>query len=78
MSAQEQALPLHDQLVHVIDCRWLLALYAVIPLSVLLVVTDVWLFEGRAVYQHIPTQPEDWPFWIWATSGWPMSAYTTR
>lgn len=63
MSTQEQALPLHEQLIHVIDCRWLLALYAVIPLSVLLVITDAWLFEGRLVYQHIPTQPEDWPFW---------------
>lgn len=63
MSGQEQTLPLHEQLIHVIDCRWLLALYAVIPLSVLLVVTDVWLFEGRAVYPRIPTQPEDWPFW---------------
>ena len=63
MSAQEQTLPLHEQLIHVIDCRWLLALYAVIPVSVLLVVTDAWLFEGRAVYQHIPTQPEYWPFW---------------
>lgn len=63
MSAQEQTLPLPDQLIHVIDCRWLLALYAVIPLSVLLVITDAWLFEGRALYQHIPTQPEDWPFW---------------
>lgn len=63
MSAQEQTAPLHEQLIHIIDCRWLLALYAVIPLSVLLVVTDAWLFDGLAVYQHIPTQPEDWPFW---------------
>ena len=63
MSAQKEAVPLHEQLIHVIDCRWLLALYAVIPLSLLLVFTDAWLFQGRAVYQHIPTQPEDWPFW---------------
>lgn len=46
-----------------IDCRWLLALYGVIPLSLLLVVVDAWLFGGRAIYQHIPTQPEHWPFW---------------
>lgn len=63
MSAQEQTVPLHEQLIHVIDCRWLLAIYAVIPLSVLLVVTDAWLFEGLAIYPRIPTQPEDWPFW---------------
>ena len=34
-----------------------------IPLSLLVVFTDAWLFEGRMVYQRIPTQPEDWPFW---------------
>src|SRR5690606_2243514 len=63
MSAQEQTLPLHEQLTHVIDRRWLLALYAVIPLSLLLVISDAWLFDGHVIYQHIPTQPEDWPFW---------------
>ena len=63
MSAQEQTVSLQEQLIHVIDCRWLLAIYAVIPLSVLLVVTDAWLFEGLAIYPRIPTQPEDWPFW---------------
>src|SRR5690606_36973502 len=63
MSAREQPLPLPQQTVHVIDCRWLLALYLVIPLSLLVVFTDAWLFEGRMVYQRIPTQPEDWPFW---------------
>jgi len=63
MSAREQTLPLPQQTVHVIDCRWLLALYLVIPLSLLVVFTDAWLFEGGMVYQRIPTQPEDWPFW---------------
>lgn len=63
MSLQEQTLALQEQSIHVIDCRWLLALYAVIPLSLLLVIADAWLFEGRTVYQHIPTQPEHWPFW---------------
>lgn len=49
--------------MHVIDCRWLLALYAIIPVSVLLVVADAWIFEGQALRQHIPNQPEHWPFW---------------
>ncbi|WOD10823.1 hypothetical protein RPW65_17595 [Pseudomonas sp. NyZ704] len=63
MSAQEQALPVQEQLLHVIDCRWLLALYAIIPVSVLLVITDAWIFNGQALRQYIPDQPEHWPFW---------------
>ena len=63
MSAQEQEIPVQEQLAHVIDCRWLLALYAVIPVSLLIVFTDAWLFQGRALHQYIPDQPERWPFW---------------
>lgn len=49
--------------LQVLDCRWLLALYAVIPVSLALVLVDTLLFDGRAVRQHIPIDPMHWPFW---------------
>ncbi|MFN3580687.1 MAG: hypothetical protein ACK4VV_09475 [Pseudomonas sp.] len=52
-----------EQPIHSIDCRWLLALYAIIPISLVLVLLDALVFQGRALYQYLPHQPENWPFW---------------
>ena len=58
-------LPLNtlDRPLQVLDCRWLLALYAVIPVSLALVLVDSLVFDGRVVRQHIPVDPMHWPFW---------------
>ena len=49
--------------LHSIDCRWLLALYAVIPLSVLLVTLDLLLWNGWLANEVLPGDPNDWPLW---------------
>ncbi len=46
-----------------VDCRWLLWLYAIIPLSLVWILLDVGLAQGRILLDHIPTDPEHWPFW---------------
>jgi hypothetical protein len=45
-----------------VDCRWLLALYAVIPLSLLIVATDELLLD-RTLHSYLPSSPEYWAFW---------------
>ena len=52
-----------EQLAHSIDCRWLLALYALIPLSLLAIVVDTLLLNGQGIHQYLPDRPEQWPFW---------------
>jgi len=49
--------------LHSIDCRWLLALYAVIPLSALLVGLDLLLWDGWLAADVLPGDPNDWPLW---------------
>ncbi len=49
--------------LHSIDCRWLLALYAVIPLSIALVALDVLLWNGWLLNEVLPDDPNDWPIW---------------
>ena len=49
--------------LHSIDCRWLLALYAVIPLSILLVAIDLLLWDGWLGNEILPGDPNDWPIW---------------
>jgi hypothetical protein len=46
-----------------VDCRWLLALYAVIPLSLLIVVTDMLFLERAWLYSYFPSSPTHWAFW---------------
>jgi hypothetical protein len=45
-----------------VDCRWLLALYAVIPLSVLIVAVDAFLLD-RTLHGYLPSSPDYWAFW---------------
>lgn len=45
-----------------IDCRWLLALYAVIPACLLLVAADALLGDSRLLHS-LPADPMLWPFW---------------
>lgn len=52
-----------EQLAHSIDCRWLLALYALIPLSLLAIMVDTLLLNGQGIEQYLPDRPEQWPFW---------------
>lgn len=52
-----------EQLAHSIDCRWLLALYALIPLCLLGIVIDILVLDGQAIQQYLPNKPEQWPFW---------------
>lgn len=46
-----------------VDCRWLLALYAVIPLSLSIVVIDVFLLEQAWLDSYLPSYPNNWAFW---------------
>lgn len=52
-----------EQPAHSIDCRWLLGLYALIPVCLLAIFLDILLLDGQAVHQHLPDKPEHWPFW---------------
>ncbi|QJD59362.1 hypothetical protein HG264_10820 [Pseudomonas sp. gcc21] len=52
-----------DRPLQVLDCRWLLALYAVVPVSLALVLIDSLVLDGRLLRQHIPVDPMQWPFW---------------
>jgi len=53
---------MEDQL-RAVDCRWLLALYALIPVSLLLVTVDALGLDGTMLRQHLPAAPEQWAFW---------------
>jgi len=51
------------QAVRRLDRRWLLALYAVVPLSIGVIVADILVF-GRYLQRAIlPATPEQWPIW---------------
>lgn len=52
-----------EQLKHSIDCRWLLALYLLIPACLLAIALDMLLLDGQAIHQYLPDRPEQWPFW---------------
>lgn len=49
--------------MQVLDCRWLLALYAVVPVSLALVLLDSLALDGQLIREHIPIDPMHWPFW---------------
>jgi hypothetical protein len=46
-----------------VDCRWLLALYAVIPLSLAIIAIDVLLLEQAWLNSYLPSSPTNWAFW---------------
>ncbi|WP_150304696.1 hypothetical protein [Pseudomonas saliphila] len=52
-----------DNPLQVLDCRWLLALYAVVPVSLALVLLDSLALDGQLIREHIPIDPMHWPFW---------------
>ncbi|WP_373188000.1 hypothetical protein [Halopseudomonas sp.] len=52
-----------EPLTHSIDCRWLLALYAIIPACLLAIILDALLLDGQAIHRYLPDRPEQWPFW---------------
>ncbi len=52
------AIPMHQ-----VDCRWLLALYAIIPACLGVVLLDAVLLEGQAVYNMLPADPMQLPLW---------------
>lgn len=45
-----------------LNCYWLLALYALIPLSLLVVVVDKFWLDGWFI-NEMPLSPEQWPLW---------------
>ena len=46
-----------------VDCRWLLALYAVIPLSLAVVAIDSLFLEQALLNSYLPSSPMNWAFW---------------
>jgi hypothetical protein len=46
-----------------LDCRWLFALYGVIPLALTVVAIDVLWLDNALRLNHLPTNPEYWPLW---------------
>lgn len=49
--------------MHTVDCRWLLALYAIVPVVLAFVFVDAWLLDGALLRQYLPSDPMHWPFW---------------
>lgn len=49
--------------ISTLDCRWLLSLYAIVPVIVSLVFVDAWLLDGAMLRQYLPSDPMHWPFW---------------
>lgn len=49
--------------VHQVDCRWLLALYAIIPACLGLVLLDALILGGQGVAQYLPADPMELPLW---------------
>lgn len=49
--------------IRAVDCRWLFALYAVIPLSVAIVAFDLLIFDRHLLLNYLPYAPEQWPYW---------------
>jgi hypothetical protein len=52
------AIPMHQ-----VDCRWLLALYAIIPACLGLVFLDALVLDGQAVLHVLPADPMLLPLW---------------
>ena len=52
-----------DDKIHLVDCRWLLALYAIIPISIAAVMLDLFWLNGRLLDQYLPSNPNRWAFW---------------
>lgn len=52
-----------DDRIHTVDCRWLLALYAIIPVSIAAVATDLFWLDGRLLDDVFPSDPNRWAFW---------------
>lgn len=52
-----------DVAMRLLDCRWLLALYAIIPLALAVVIVDAVMLDGILLRQYLPADPERWPFW---------------
>lgn len=51
-----------DNAVRELNCYWLLALYALVPLSLLVVAVDKFWLDGWFINQ-VPLNPESWPLW---------------
>ena len=62
---------------HSVDGRWLLALYLIIPLSLVAVLVDLLLFDRHWQQQWLPDDPNDWAVWA-LLFGLPATYYTAR
>lgn len=52
-----------DDKLHTVDCRCLLALYGIVPLSILPVGLDLFWLDGILLNDYLPSDPQLWPFW---------------
>lgn len=52
-----------DDKRHTVDCRWLLSLYAIVPLFGAIVIVDLIWLESNLLDNVLPSEPEHWPFW---------------
>ncbi len=52
-----------EQARHIVDCRGLLALYAIIPILLLIVLVDLVLLDGAVVRPILPADPMHLPYW---------------
>jgi len=58
-----QAAALEKHNVFYIQGKWLLALYAVVPILALIVIMDIWLFDVELKAQYLPDHPARWAYW---------------
>ena len=52
-----------DLSFHYVDGRWLLALYAVIPLSFAVIAFDALVLQRALLHNLLPDDPNDWALW---------------
>ena len=52
-----------DDTLHAVDCRWLLALYAIIPISIAVVALDILWLDHWLMDNFLPSDPQRWAFW---------------
>ncbi|MAK73468.1 MAG: hypothetical protein CMK81_05120 [Pseudomonadales bacterium] len=52
-----------DPSFHYVDGRWLLALYAVIPLSFAVIAFDALVLQRALLHNLLPDDPNDWALW---------------
>src|SRR5690625_2245437 len=52
-----------DAKLQAIDCRWLFALYGIIPLSLAVIAADSLWLNGELLHRYLPSDPQQWPFW---------------